>query len=111
MAGIFSGIWKWICDTFKKAKEALKSFFEGSQVRFPSSQKRETRDENGAGREARRKMGEECRESKERCEEMGKFFGKLEEILDDDERGHNQQDTDKKLRQLEEKAFVNSSCR
>lgn len=50
MAGIFSGIWEWICDTYKKAKEALKSFFEGSQVRFPSSQKRETRDENGAGK-------------------------------------------------------------
>lgn len=91
--------------------DAVRSFLNGFQVWFPSSQKRETRDENGAGREARRKMGEECRESKERCEEMRKYFGELEEILDADERGNNQQDTDKKLRQLEEKAFVNSSCR
>ena len=30
-------------------------------------------------------------------EEMGKIFGELEEILDADERGNNQQDTGTKL--------------
>ena len=42
-------------------------------------------------------MGEECRESKERCEEMGKYFGELEEILEANERQNNQHDTGTKL--------------
>ena len=42
------------------------------------------------GREARRKLGEECRESKERNTEMGRFFRELEEILEYDERQNNQ---------------------
>ena len=38
-------------------------------------------------------MGEEFRESKERCEEMGKFYRELEGILEDDELQNNQHAT------------------
>ena len=49
------------------------------------------------GREAKRKVIEECREKKEKCEGLKEFYGKLLKIMEAGGQQNNQQDIGTKL--------------